>query len=604
MRRNVEAFITNVQADLEVERRAHRQMAHKEIVALHQQHGVYGGLADGQGDEMSAFARLSRVSRASHAAPAGGGYARPSRASAVLREGSAARGFGGRGRNGLRAAGTAVVKAKVRHKSVAGVVEATKSRREKHRNSFIKLFDASHTQTALAQLRAEDLRAHQEEQASQRASRARVPRLQPPPQHLRCSRPRVWPREPAVRAPTSATAASAATTPSRSPFPSAALSSRRGASPLERSTSEPALPDPEYSRPRKPRLGLVRPPADMLEKTRALCRSAVPGVAPPREPNPKMSQPARNGGLGDLRVAADGSGGEAPLREITTRTRGAIQSNLARIRGRGSVARPNALATTQPPSAAERPQLDRPLSANEPNASPPLSPPSSPSSPPPSPAETGGSPLAGARFILPREPHEVQMAAAAQRAEDQGALSDDERVSFAPSASIAGLDLTSMSDAAPDDTPEDVAETLIDEASEEFLSPLQALEAKLELERNRYRLVRNRWQLYWMLYKNPVLRESRAHVLDVMYAKNQELKAEAKAAKDPGLLTAKGIYKVAGKAVHVAEEAVFLHEFTRARRRVMRKPKKGAAGAVPREHFHSVAEEEPSRATEEFEFGV
>lgn len=108
----------------------------------------------------------------------------------------------------------------------------------------------------------------------------------------------------------------------------------------------------------------------------------------------------------------------------------------------------------------------------------------------------------------------------------------------------------------------------------ENLSPLQALAAKTEHSRNRKRLVRNRWQLYWMLYKNPVLQGYRSHVLDVMYAQNRQLKAKAKEARDPNLLSIDGIKGVARKGKKVAEEVTFVHEFTRARRRVMQKKPK------------------------------
>jgi hypothetical protein len=38
----------------------------------------------------------------------------------------------------------------------------------------------------------------------------------------------------------------------------------------------------------------------------------------------------------------------------------------------------------------------------------------------------------------------------------------------------------------------------------EFLPPVEALEAQQEHCAHRKKLVRNRWQLYWVLHKNPV----------------------------------------------------------------------------------------------------
>ena len=66
---------------------------------------------------------------------------------------------------------------------------------------------------------------------------------------------------------------------------------------------------------------------------------------------------------------------------------------------------------------------------------------------------------------------------------------------------------------------------------EEFLSPLEALAAEQEYKEWRRRVCRNRWQLYWMLYKNPVLQGFRYHALEVMLAKRADEKEVAKKEK-------------------------------------------------------------------------
>ena len=71
----------------------------------------------------------------------------------------------------------------------------------------------------------------------------------------------------------------------------------------------------------------------------------------------------------------------------------------------------------------------------------------------------------------------------------------------------------------------------MDEA-EEHLSPLEALAAKQDHADRRRRLVRNRWQLYLMLYRNPILQGYRAHALAVMAAGNLELKERVKAEEE------------------------------------------------------------------------
>ena len=61
---------------------------------------------------------------------------------------------------------------------------------------------------------------------------------------------------------------------------------------------------------------------------------------------------------------------------------------------------------------------------------------------------------------------------------------------------------------------------------------LEMLDAQVQAARNRSRLVRNRWQLFWMLHKNPVLQGYRCHVLEVMFEKNIALKQEVDDAKE------------------------------------------------------------------------
>ena len=75
-----------------------------------------------------------------------------------------------------------------------------------------------------------------------------------------------------------------------------------------------------------------------------------------------------------------------------------------------------------------------------------------------------------------------------------------------------------------------VTSNMID--AEEYLSPLEALAAQQDFDEWRRRLVRNRWQLYWMLLKHPVLQGFRAHALDVKYAAKSQLLAQAKAGRD------------------------------------------------------------------------
>ena len=70
------------------------------------------------------------------------------------------------------------------------------------------------------------------------------------------------------------------------------------------------------------------------------------------------------------------------------------------------------------------------------------------------------------------------------------------------------------------------------EEAEEHLSPLEALAAKQDHADRRRRLVRNRWQLYLMLYRNPILQGYRAHALAVMAAGNLELKERVKAEEE------------------------------------------------------------------------
>ena len=76
-------------------------------------------------------------------------------------------------------------------------------------------------------------------------------------------------------------------------------------------------------------------------------------------------------------------------------------------------------------------------------------------------------------------------------------------------------------------------ETFDPAEAEEYLSPMEALEAAQDHADRRRRLVRNRWQLFWVLYRNPVLQGYRAHALAVMAARNTELDQRAKAGKRP-----------------------------------------------------------------------
>ena len=111
-----------------------------------------------------------------------------------------------------------------------------------------------------------------------------------------------------------------------------------------------------------------------------------------------------------------------------------------------------------------------------------------------------------------------------------------------------------------------------DSLAEDFLSPLQALAVKQDVERNRKRLARNRWQLYWMLYKNPLLQGYRGHVLEQMVEQRIEDAANAKAAAEPRLLSAAGLRGVAGKVVHAVEETAMLDELSKARRVLKKAP--------------------------------
>jgi hypothetical protein len=67
--------------------------------------------------------------------------------------------------------------------------------------------------------------------------------------------------------------------------------------------------------------------------------------------------------------------------------------------------------------------------------------------------------------------------------------------------------------------------------AEEVLSPLQVLAAEEDYRDSRRRIVRNRWQLYWLLYKNPILQGYRAHAIATMTARETELQQRANNAK-------------------------------------------------------------------------
>ena len=73
------------------------------------------------------------------------------------------------------------------------------------------------------------------------------------------------------------------------------------------------------------------------------------------------------------------------------------------------------------------------------------------------------------------------------------------------------------------------------EEASEFLSPLDALAAKQDHADRRRRLVRNRWQLWWVLYKHPMLQGYRAHALAVMAARSAELRRAAAAGERPSV---------------------------------------------------------------------
>ena len=86
------------------------------------------------------------------------------------------------------------------------------------------------------------------------------------------------------------------------------------------------------------------------------------------------------------------------------------------------------------------------------------------------------------------------------------------------------------------------------EEASEFLSPLDALAAKQDHADRRRRLVRNRWQLWWVLYKHPMLQGYRAHALAVMAARDNELHAKAAAGDDePSTSVIRQISKAAGR---------------------------------------------------------
>ena len=59
--------------------------------------------------------------------------------------------------------------------------------------------------------------------------------------------------------------------------------------------------------------------------------------------------------------------------------------------------------------------------------------------------------------------------------------------------------------------------------AEEYMSPMEVLDAQLQAQADRRRLVRNRWQLYWMLHQNPILQVHRYHALEVMFQRHRDL---------------------------------------------------------------------------------
>ena len=87
--------------------------------------------------------------------------------------------------------------------------------------------------------------------------------------------------------------------------------------------------------------------------------------------------------------------------------------------------------------------------------------------------------------------------------------------------------------------------------AEEILSPLEMLALHQDQADRRRRLVRNRWQLFWMLHKNPILQGYRAHAIAMMAARDFEMEARASAAKRDG-----AVKRYAKKAIQVAGEIV------------------------------------------------
>ena len=105
-------------------------------------------------------------------------------------------------------------------------------------------------------------------------------------------------------------------------------------------------------------------------------------------------------------------------------------------------------------------------------------------------------------------------AASSQQAHVESLLGGDGDTAAVAPSGVGIAQVGASADAHADDDADGASEGLeppLDEAAmsadelSEFLSPLEALSAMQDHQAWRRRLVRNRWQLFWMLHKHPVL---------------------------------------------------------------------------------------------------